>query len=145
MDIYREFAMSKFVSQEDRSRAMVETITALRAKLAEAERERDEALAKIEAAGKQEPVGEALAVHWQSQPYVSFAPGFKMAGRERVLLFTAPPITTAVTLEAFKVWMVNELPPLTTIGNPEWWAKRIYDRFIKPAATPSTSHDKEVG
>jgi hypothetical protein len=35
-----------------------------------------------------------------------------------------------VKFEYFKDWMVKEMPPLTTIGNPEWWAKRIYDRFI---------------
>jgi hypothetical protein len=45
-----------------------------------------------------------------------------------------------VAFDYFKDWMVKEMPPLTTIGNPEWWAKRIYDRFIyvtPPATQPA--------
>ena len=32
--------------------------------------------------------------------------------------------------EDFKNWMVKEMPQMTIIGNPEWWAMRIYDKFI---------------
>ena len=35
-----------------------------------------------------------------------------------------------VAYEDFKKWLVREMPPLTTIENPEWWARRIYERFI---------------
>jgi hypothetical protein len=42
----------------------------------------------------------------------------------------AHPAQEPVAFDYFKDWMVKEMPPMTTIGNPEWWAKRIYERFI---------------
>ena len=35
-----------------------------------------------------------------------------------------------VEYEYFKNWMVKEMPQMTIIGNPEWWAMRIYDKFM---------------
>ena len=38
---------------------------------------------------------------------------------------------SASDFDYFKEWMCREMPPMTVIGQPEWWAKRIYDRFIQ--------------
>ena len=35
-----------------------------------------------------------------------------------------------VSLGEFIEWMWKELPPGTEIGNPDWWAERIYKKFI---------------
>ncbi len=39
----------------------------------------------------------------------------------------------------FTTWMHNELPSGTIIGDPGWWASRIFKRFIAPQPTPTTS------
>jgi hypothetical protein len=35
--------------------------------------------------------------------------------------------------EHFENWMVREMPPMTVVANPKWWAKRIYERVINTA------------
>jgi hypothetical protein len=50
----------------------------------------------------------------------------------------AQPEQEPVAYEYFKDWMVKEMPPMTIIGNPEWWAKRIYERFIYTAPPQRT-------
>ena len=48
----------------------------------------------------------------------------------------APRLDTAepVAWAEFNEWMHSELPAGTIIGDPGWWASRIYKRFI---ATPN--------
>jgi hypothetical protein len=55
---------------------------------------------------------------------------------------TLPESNEPVAYDAFKDWMVREMPPMTTIGNPEWWAKRIYERFIHTSPPPVTELHK---
>lgn len=41
-----------------------------------------------------------------------------------------------VTLGEFRKWVWKELPANTIIGNPDWWAERIYKRFISDTHPP---------
>lgn len=36
-----------------------------------------------------------------------------------------------VAFDLFQNWMSSEMPSGTVIGDPKWWAKRIFDNFVK--------------
>lgn len=40
------------------------------------------------------------------------------------------------TFEKFKQWLIKEMPANTIIGNPEWWAKKIYQAFVAALSQP---------
>lgn len=66
----------------------------------------------------------------QAQPAqgVPFVPWSKES--EMRESWSTQPAQGGVTLADFRAWMHKEMPADTVIGNSDWWAERIYKKFI---------------
>ncbi len=40
-------------------------------------------------------------------------------------------IQNAIAFEQFEDWMSREMPPMIITSDPKWWARRIFNKFIR--------------
>jgi hypothetical protein len=117
-------ALEEYADQEGKTRAADEAITAIKKALAQPAQE-------LVAKAWNDGYKAGVADERTSEANIGIAGfGAKIKPARQNPYGVAQPAQEPVAFECFKDWMVEEMPPMTTIGNPEWWAKRIYERFI---------------